>query len=145
MATRVACLAVSRDFVLPREQRRLFPLVESTYAPVTPDGFDVPEPTLAIRENLVHLHESLLGETLSVDDPEIDITYQLWLDTWSDGLAAIETGEASTSLHWDCDATDWAGDYMPSELYVNTDPDYLIRSWSVVLMYLLTDYRFVYE
>ncbi|NCG21293.1 MAG: DUF1588 domain-containing protein [Rhodobacterales bacterium] len=145
MATQVACRAVPRDFVLPKNQRRLFPLVESSYAPITEDGFDIPEPTLAIRNNLVHLHGLLLGETLSVDDPEIDITYELWLDTWSDGLAAIESGEASTSLHWDCDATAWAGEYMPSELYVNADPDYLIRTWSVVLTYLLTDYRFVYE
>ena len=145
MATQVACLAVPRDFVLPMDQRRLFPYVESTYAPLTEDGFDIPEPALAIRQNLVHLHETLLGESLSIDDPEIDITYALWMDTWTDGQAAIASEEASTSLHWDCDATVWAGEYMPSELYVNADPDYLIRTWSVVLMYLLTDYHFVYE
>jgi len=144
-ANQVACLAVPRDFVLPMGQRRLFPHVEPTYAPFTEDGFAIPEPAAAIRANIVHLHQALLGETLDPDDPEIDITYQLWLDTWHDGHAAIESGELSTSLHWDCDATAWASEYMPSELYVNTDPDFNIRSWQVVLMYLLTDYEFVYE
>ena len=143
VATLHEALRLSR--LLPASQRRLFPMVEPTYLPFTVDGFTIPEAEQAIRHNIVYLHQHLLGEELGLNDPEIEATYQLWLDVMLEGQAAIAAGEQDTWLRWECRATTWDGLTIPPELQITTDDDYTIRAWSVVLMYMLTDYRFVHE
>jgi hypothetical protein len=145
MGTEVGCSASTRDFLLPAQQRRLFPFVEPGYVPTTPEGFDIPEPEAAIRQNIVYLHQHLLGETLDINDPEIEITYQLWVDTWQDGVAAIDAGDEYTWITWQCTSSTWGGTTIPSELFTNSDPNYTVRAWAVVLTYLISDYRFAYE
>jgi nucleoside-diphosphate-sugar epimerase len=41
------------------------------------------------KANIQHLHERILGEKLDIDDPEIDRTYQLFLETWKEGSASM--------------------------------------------------------
>ena len=80
-----------------------------------------------------------------MNDPEVEETYQSWVDVMLEGQAAIAAGDQDTWLHWECRATAWDGLTLPTEMQITTDADYTIRAWSVVLMYMLTDYRFVYE
>lgn len=147
MATDVACEAVPRDFVVPADQRRLFPLVEVRFQPETDDGFAVPEVEARIRANLVHLHARLLGEDLAPDDPEIDETYALWVDTWRMGKQAVADETIDDRLDSICQATSdwWTGDSLPSDLRIYDDDDHTIRSWMVVVAYLLSDFRFLHE
>lgn len=147
MATEVACRAVPLDFTLPAEQRRLVPKVEADFAPQTDQGFEVPEARARIRENLRWLHSRLLGEELEEGSPELEESYQLFLDVWLDGRAAIAEGLLDDSLPSACRATKdpRSGADLPSERRLSQDPDHLVRAWVAVVAYLLSDYHFLHE
>ena len=78
-----------------------------------------------IRANIQFLHKHLLNEELALDSEEIDRTYRLFSEVQADA-----SGEGSTACR----------------LYSNwEDPQRTKRAWSIVMMYLLTDARFLYE
>ncbi|MEL6868441.1 MAG: HYR domain-containing protein [Pseudomonadota bacterium] len=79
----------------------------------------------AIRDNLVHLHRWLLGEDLAADDPEIDSSYQLFLDVRNAG-----ENDITNACRGGGGATDNNGTIIP---------------WIAVVSYLMSDYRFFYE
>ena len=147
LASQLACRALPRDLVLPREQRRLLPFVEDSFVPYTEEGFAIPQAQAAIRRNLQHLHLRLLGEALADDDPELDASYALWLEAWRLGQDALAAGDASSSLDWHCQArTDpWTGAELPSSQQYRNDPRFTARAWMAVLTYLLQDWRFLHE
>ena len=146
MAVQVACRHVTRDFVLASEQRTLFPHVEMSYVPETAEGFAIPQAEEAIRANIVHLHNQLLGEQLSADDEEVAATYELFYETWLEGVAGLESGDIDSHLPWQCTATqDWYTGESFGEREVRYDPAYTARAWMAVMAYLLGDYHFLYE
>jgi hypothetical protein len=128
----MACPLAVTDFSEPANRRALFPLVEPTDRPDDPRGVQ------AIRANIVWLHYWLLGEYLDDDDPEVDRTFALFEDIWAlRVLAGKSTNLRSGGGHCELDFNG-AG-------YVERDDHHTIRSWIVVLAYLLNDYRFIYE
>jgi mono/diheme cytochrome c family protein len=138
MANELACYAVANDFLAQADERLLFPLVEADMQPLGSSNQS------AIRDNIRHLHEHLLGESLSLDAAEIDSSYALFEDVWSNGKAAIGSTE-SEQLPPLCRRT---RDLISGELLaqpISDDPDYVLRAWMAVTAYLLSDYRFVYE
>ncbi|MBR59219.1 MAG: hypothetical protein CMH54_14535 [Myxococcales bacterium] len=147
MAGEVACLSVGRDFSLLRHDRHLFPFVEPSYVPDDENGFPIPQAQLSIRENIRHLHAQLLGEQLSLDDPEIQHTYDLFYETRKEGLQAISDDTVSVNVDWRCSSTVdyWSGQTLSENRRISADPDYTIRSWMAVLSYLLSDYRLLYQ
>ena len=147
MANDVSCVSTARDFAIDPGSRRLFPFVESTYEPETADGFAIPAVEENIKKNIQHLHYRMLGESLALDDPEINHTYTLWVETWKEGKAGLEEGEINSSLPWNCSANwvSWTQAALPNELRLRQDPNYTIRAWSAVIAYLLSDYRFLYQ
>lgn len=147
MATDVACRTTALDFVLAPEQRRLFPYVEPTYEPETVDGFEIPVVENLIRENLRYLHARVLGEELTLEDPEIDATYAFFYETWKEGKAKIASGETLDYLTWRCRARQdfWTQEALPADLEIRYDRLYTIRAWMATMTYLLSDYRFFYE
>ncbi len=145
MASEVACGAVPEDLVLPMAQRRLLPFVEATYVPETVDGFVIPEAEEAIRANLVHLHARIVGEHYAPSDPEIEISYALWRDTWLEGQALVAEGALAAELPVECVADTFDGESLPEELVVETDGSHTIRAWMAVTAYLLADHRFLVE
>ncbi|MEO0575542.1 MAG: HYR domain-containing protein [Pseudomonadota bacterium] len=111
----IACERVALE--LNGGDGNLFPVVGIADTPPSAEN--------AIRDNLVHLHRLLLGEDLAADDPEIDSSYQLFLDvrdTGEDGIANACRGGGG--------ATDNNGTVIP---------------WMAVVSYLMSDYRFFYE
>jgi hypothetical protein len=147
MANEMACAAVPLDLTLPRASRRLLPLIEPEWLPVGRSGVPIPELEAAMRDNLVLLHARLLGEELTPDHPEIDASFELLVDTWRDGNAALDDGALDDSLPWQCRATEdpFTGADLPEGLRVEDDPDHIVRSWMAVVAYLLSDHRFLYE
>lgn len=144
MANEVACSVTAFDFGKPVADRMLFPLVERTDLPGTPQG------DAAIRANAVHLHEQLLGESLDEDDPEIQRTVGLFEALLADGharMADTTNGRMTPSIAAACQAVvhPTTGDPLPEEQQVTEDPDYTVRAWMGVVTYLLGDYRFLYE
>lgn len=147
MANEVACQSVGWDFTLPQEDRKLFPHVTLEDVPEGEDAAERPESVQAIRENIQYLHERILGERLDLDDPEIDRSYQLFEETWREGVAKVASEEVSRSITWRCQgrANPANGEELPDEQRVNRDENYAVRAWLAVVTYLLSDYRFLYE
>lgn len=147
MAFDVSCRTVSRDLSLDMGDRRLLPMVQSTFVPLTPEGFEVPEAETAIRQNIQYLHAHVLGESLAIDDPEIDATYELWYALWQQNRAAIAAGTLSGDLPGTCQSTVnfFTGESLPTGRRVTADRDGTIRAWMGVMAYLLGDSRFLHE
>ena len=115
IANQVSCERVADDLY---NAGTLFPLVDET---ITPDNGG----EAAIRENLQFLHRHLLGEDLASDGPEIDASYQLFLNVRALGDTAIPT-----QCRGGGGASDSNGTVLP---------------WMAVVNYLLSDYRFLYN
>jgi hypothetical protein len=147
MANDLACKNVARDFVAQQSQRTLFPMVEATYVPEDGNGFDVPMAIEAIRRNIQYLHRHVLGESLELDDPEIDRTYDLFYETWKEGRAKVLARDLPASIHYSCQGRVdfWTGEAFPVAERVAADGLYAVRAWSAVVSYLLMDYRFLYD
>lgn len=146
MATEMSCRAVPRDFTIEDPSaRRLFPMVERSYVPEDENGFEIPTAVDAIKANIVHLHERLLGET--PDRTEIDAAYTLFLEAWREGKGLVQAEDVSEYLHYGCRAEDdpATGEDLPAERQVRRDVDYTVRAWMAVTTYLLSDYAFLYE
>jgi hypothetical protein len=147
MATTMACRATARDFVLAPEARRLFPHVEISFVPESDEGFAVPEAQARIRRNLQHLHARILGETLALDDPEIEASWQLFLEVWREGRQGRLADSIPRDLPSACRAEDdpVTGQAFPEDRRIRRDDAYTIRAWMAVVAYLLSDFRFLYE
>ena len=147
MANRVSCKATSLDFVLPIQQRRLFPFVETTYQPFTDDGFAIPEVQERIKRNIQHLYFRLLGEEVSLNSTEVQEAYTLWLEVHNEGKTMVDNDETSRNLIYSCRPNEdpSTGEDIPSELRLYADPDFTIRAWRAVMMYMLSDYNFLFE
>lgn len=157
MAIQMACRAAPQDFARPIDQRLLFPAADvggelydpQLLAPETDVGITVEPIVAAIKTNIVHLHERMLGETLSVEDPEIEHSYQVFLAAWRDGHAAMNLPEPEVGeqLPYSCRATNdpvTGEEYAENDAVVDDD-QFVIRAWMATITYLLSDYRFLYE
>jgi hypothetical protein len=151
MGNEIACWTTAADFALAPSERKLFPFVDPTYEPEDDNGFEVNGAAAAIRANIQYLHQHLLGEYLSLNDPEIDRTYRLFLEVWKDGqqgmLTPPEEGGYGNQLPGQCQATTdfWTAMPYPEGSQVIMDENYTVRSWMAVMSYLLSDYRFLHE
>jgi hypothetical protein len=146
-ANAVSCRATAWDFTKPQASRALFPHVAVEDAPETPAGDETPAAVERIKRNIQYLHERILGERLAADDPEIERTYGLFLETLREGRARITAEDESGDLVWDCRGR-WnrdTGEELPEGERVERDRDYIVRSWMAVITYLLSDYRHLYE
>jgi hypothetical protein len=141
MANEVACHATAFDFTKAAKDRRLFPLVELTEVPESA-GNTVDGSVTDIKKNIQYLHQLVLGEKLELGDPEIERTYQLFLDTWRELSLDGDTG-----ITWECsgrwDQTN--GTDLPDGVQITEDKTFAVRSWMAVMTYLLSDYKFLYE
>lgn len=147
LANEMACLVTAQDFSKPLSDRSLFPHVDFGYAPEDPNGFEVPEAVESIRKNIRYLHFRILGEVLPPGDPEIERTYQLFVETWREIQAGARNRQLSLDLPRLCQARrDWeTGEDYPSERLIETDTRFTIRAWMAVIAYLTADWRFLYQ
>ena len=129
MANETSCSIANNDFSLPASQRKLFPTVELTTLPTTNSA--------AIVSNIQHLHRQMLGEDLSSTDAEIQATYNLFVDVWEARQNAGKVAAVSN--------TDELCILENIDNPITTDPNQTLRSWAVVVNYLMRDYKFIYE
>ena len=127
MANDVACNHVAKDFRLEPSQRLLFSKIEPNVLP-TDDAY-----IQQIRQAIVSLQQRILGQERSLDHPEVERAFQLFVGMIADAKAQVS--------------------YEPRESYfcggreefrVN-DPDYTVRAWRGVVTYLLRQHEFLYE
>jgi cytochrome c553 len=151
MANEMACWTVAADFTREPSARMMFPFVEVGFEPLDLNGFEVAGASSAIRANIQYLHQRLLGEFVDLNDPEIDRTYDLYVEVWKEGRdklgLPIEEGGYGQQLPGACAATMdyWTGEPLPEDQMIVDDETYTIRAWMAVISYLLADYRFLHE
>jgi len=147
MANEVSCASSAWDFSRPTNERRLFPFVTPTDVPEDDTGAANAAAEPLIRQNLQYLHQQILGETLAVDSPELNRSYQLFIDTWNEGRAAVKAKTENESLVYACRArvNPYTGVDLVDGEKLEKDVNYAIRAWSAVVTYLLADYKFLYE
>ena len=123
----VACKQTLRDFARSAAERRLFPNIEPSVVPGSPDA------DATIRKAIVHLHERILGRYDKPDSAEVERTFQLFAGIVSDakGQKSLDNREA-----YSC---------RQGVSTIPTDPNYTIRAWRGVVTYLLRRSEFLYE
>jgi len=140
MAVQMSCFPVTRDFYLPIENRKLFPYVTKNLEPITEGSI------LDIKKNIQHLHKQVLGEELALDDPEFEATYNLFLETYREGKERVAAEDEARALLNECRMYyDKEGERLSGVDEIVYDDAYVIRAWSAVMVYLLSDFNFVYE
>jgi len=156
-AAEVSCPIVYREFFFwPPERRRLFGGIDKFATPDTREG------ALAVRRKIADLHRILLGTDVAIDSRDVEDVYKLFVDVWRrEPLSAsrLICGGFSQDIHyWDglvesaVEYTDYGSSYKfrwdKVLQYVNStdtsDPFGAVRAWTVVLNYMLTDYRYLY-
>ncbi len=151
MANEMACKFVTADFVRAKAQRRLFPLVEHSYAPEDSNGFAITAAETAIKKNIQHLHELLLGETLQLGDDELERTWLLFVETWREGQLAVAMGSKNGGvdpwMNGQCQAHEDpdTGAKLDDQHKIEQDPNYVLRSWMAVVSYLMQDAKFLHQ
>lgn len=153
MGNEMACMAVPRDMQKPQAERRLFKFVETSFEPKDSNGFDVAPAVAAIKKQIQYLHKHILDERLELDDPEIQRTYDLFVQTWQagkDGMASSDEmvkAQYGENLPNPCQVQSdyWSGAPFAEEEQLVRDDKYTVRAWMAVLSYMLSDYQFVYE
>ncbi len=118
MGNETACNIVKNDFLKPTNQRLLFPLVELNHTPENAKE--------NIMLNIQYLHNHMLGELLALDSTGLSKTYDLFQEIWN---------ERSSD----------PGIRLSCSLNNRNDSEYSGRSWVVVLLYLMSDPRYVYS
>ena len=130
-----------------------------------------PSAARAIRAKLMELYDKLHGIEVTADSPEVRDAYELFVEVWErkreeygdhfrwneeniwiewptdhyflDGIAddawREELDEYGNELGWDWDAI---GDFFDGVDW--SDPQAVARTWTVVLAYLMMDYRYLY-
>ena len=122
----------------------------------------------AIREKLVELHDKLLGVEVSADSQDVEDAYRLFVDVWERRRDTGNNWFFDTACNWSSDIRYFDG--IADDVLVRHDQDWgsyygwnwnraneilngeaapydsaaVVRSWSVVLAYLLMDYRYLY-
>jgi hypothetical protein len=128
----MGCVLVALEFQRPRSARQIFTEVEKFQQEANAEA--------AIRAQLVRLHERFLGETVASDDPEIDHALALFTETRA---ARIENGYPAV-----LDASDKEScplQFLNAANWNLQDPQHSLSSWVSLLIYYMTDYRYVYE
>jgi hypothetical protein len=97
---------------------------------------------------IVNLHERLLGESLSIDDPEIQATYQLLVDSWLARQSWI-ADRGTSAYSWPDEICKYYLDEHHAEgtgiASRDADPSGMKNSWQSVVAYLMTGFNYLHE
>jgi len=132
-----SCYIVAKEFELPDGERSLFN--NFSIDDDTPDSADPSAAgSLKVQNKLIELHDMLLAEALTVDDEELQASYQLFLDVLE---LYQDDGPGFISPHIDCHP-----EFIGLDAgVVNYDPHNLKSAWQALMVYFMTDHRFLYE
>jgi hypothetical protein len=130
MANDVACKNVAADFTLPAAERRLFPAIEPTVVP----GADAKSDE-QIKRAIIHLHDLILGRDDTIEDAEVQRTFELFAGIIRDAKSQERFDPRETYV---CQA-------VREKTPRDPDPEYTLRAWRGVVTYLLRQIEFLYE
>ena len=146
MANEVSCRATAWDFTRPQAERRFLRNVQIDTVPEA-GGNAVPGNQQLIKQNIVALHSLILGEELSIDDPEVERTFKLFLETWRETRTPGMNGMPNNNLRYECQGRQnpLSGEELPEMQRITNDNNGTIRAWMAVMSYLFSDYKFLYQ
>lgn len=146
MAVEMGCRATSYDFALESEQRKLFPNIEYDMLPFDPvEETPLSENIAAIKTTIADLHWSLYGLTVDVNSEEVNEAYDLYY------RVLMQYREINPGRFLSCRAMreylqdGSQGDLLPEDQRLEFDSSYNVQAWTAVMVYLLSDFRFIYE
>lgn len=156
LGVEMAMRLVPREFAITSTHadgtfvRRLFPMVDIDTVPQDEAGVEIAENVDQIVANIQHLHRQILSEDLPPDHPEIQATFQLFMDAWNarpenprgQGFSGhVDANENATLAAWE------AAQGLPvlERRVVDADDGHIVWIWRVILDYMLTDVRFLYD
>jgi len=139
LATEMSCKITPIDFYFDRDNRKMFPYVEKDLEPLDEDSI------LKIKQNIQYLHKHFLNEDLEIDDPQIKLTYDLFFETYEEGKANVAASTESRNLNCQLTRDPITNVSLASAMRISTDDNYVIRSWAVVIAYMLSDYKYLYD
>ncbi|MEM9692173.1 MAG: hypothetical protein AAGA56_06495 [Myxococcota bacterium] len=107
----------------------------------------MPQAIAGIKQTIVRLHYQVLGETLTVDSPEVERTYQLFLNTWREINTKMESEEIGENLPFACqvERSPITNQVLPEDQRVQDDENGTIRAWMAVGTYMLSDQKFLFQ
>ena len=145
MALQMGCFATTRDFYFDPQDRKLFPYVTKTLEPVTEGAIS------DIKKNIQYLFKHILGQEVSLDSTELQEAYKLFYETYNEGKDRVAREDESRHLLWECRLRhnpitfeSFKDEGRPLDEIVYDD-NYVIRAWSAVIVYMLSDFAFLYE
>ena len=103
---------------------------------------------LAIKAVIVNLHNRLLGQSLDITDPEIDMTYQFLVDSWHARKKLMTEKNNTGASQYPDESCNWYSDEQTSKDGISgriNDPSGMKSSWQSVLAYLMTDFNYLHE
>jgi hypothetical protein len=95
----------------------------------------------------------VLDERLEPGHPELQRTYDLFVQTWQEGKDGMASSDEMIKAQFPenipgvCQVHEeyWTQKELPEGEHIDRDEKYTIRAWMTVMTYLLSDYAFVYE
>ncbi len=147
MSNEVSCVAAPFEFSQAKSQRVLFKYVDIETTPISDDGTDNLDAIKNIKKNIQYLHQRMWGSRPALDDAEVETTYNLFLETWREGLQGVASKAVSDRLPYACGArrNPITREELPEGQRFDQDSRYTVRAWMAVLTYLMSDYQFLYE
>jgi mono/diheme cytochrome c family protein len=97
---------------------------------------------IEIKSQLQFLHQQLLADTLELDSEELNYSYQFFVEAWQarwDENLDFYIFDDDTET---CEEPDNIANFSDDEL---ADPQHTMAAWSQVLLYLMTDYKYLHE
>ncbi len=103
-----------------------------------------------IRAKLADLHNTMLGEEVDADDPEVLETYKFLVETWQERARWVDaSGRGNWAFHWPEEQCNWyRQEHWEDEngpAHDGQDPTYMKNTWTTVLIYLMTDFNYIHE
>ncbi len=145
-AADMSCRLVPREFYEKNaNMRRLLKFVDINTAPFNADGSANAVNAEKIQRSIQYLYNHLLGIELPLNHADIQKAYQLWVSTWQKGNAELASGAAASTSPCQLTNKPITKEALLATERIMDDKNYVLRSWMVVLDYLLSDPRFFYQ
>jgi len=139
MAAEMSSRVTPIEFFYEKSKRKIFPYVEKDMEPV--DEASV----LSIKKNIQHMYKYLLNEEHDIESVEVLEVYELFTESIKAGQEQIANKTYPSYLRYWVVRDPKTNEDVPREKQIRYDQKWVIGSWSLVLTYMLSDYKFLYE
>ena len=96
---------------------------------------------MLIKNQLRELHATFLGEDLAIDSEELAASYQLFVTTWQNRWESGADFNVQASSEETCTAPEGMN-FSDDDL---VDPQHMLATWSRMMLFFMTDYKFLHE